>query len=233
MNTAPEHLQNPENLFVAIAQRHSVRAFKPDPIPSEVIEEALQAANQAPSNCNVQPWRILVASGAARDRIRNQLVALASSGVKPNPDFGGGNYADIPLYRRRQVDCAVTMYNRMDITRDDTEGRIRAALRNFELFDAPHVAFFCMHRQFGTIVAVDMGMAAQNFMLTLTSRGVGTCAQGSMRQYPDLIRREFNEPEEMGVLFGMSFGYEDTGAAVNATDPGRAPIEDNSRLLEN
>jgi hypothetical protein len=48
------------------------------------------------------------------------------------------------FYRKHQVDCAVAMYEKMGIAREDKLGRLKAFLRNFEFFDAPHVGFFCM-----------------------------------------------------------------------------------------
>ncbi|MBF2755260.1 MAG: nitroreductase [Gammaproteobacteria bacterium AqS3] len=219
------------DLFDVIQQRHSVRAFLPEPLDRGVIERALEAANAAPSNCNVQPWRILIASGDALEAIRTELTDRVRRDVAPHPDFPPGDYAQVPEYRRRQIDCAVAMYNKLGVERGDTEGRALANLRNYLMFDAPHAAFFCMHKIFGATVAVDVGMAAQNFMLALTAMGVGSCPQGTLRYYPDVVRKAFGEPDETVVLFGVSFGMEDAAAPVNATDPGRNAVAENSSWI--
>ncbi|MEY8838547.1 nitroreductase family protein, partial [Cribrihabitans sp. XS_ASV171] len=39
-----------------LAQRHSCRAFLPDAVPREEIEQVLSAARRVPSWCNAQPW---------------------------------------------------------------------------------------------------------------------------------------------------------------------------------
>jgi nitroreductase len=44
----------------AIEQRRSIRKFKPDPVPDDVISELLDAARLAPSGSNAQPWRFKI-----------------------------------------------------------------------------------------------------------------------------------------------------------------------------
>lgn len=200
----------------AIQKRRSVRGFLDKPVPPEVMEKVFTLAQLAPSNCNIQPWKVFVASGETRDRMQQKMVELITSGVTPNPDYNyPGKFEG--EYRTRQVECAVAMYTAMDIKRDDMEGRQRAALRNFELFDAPHVAFIGMHNAFPATVAVDVGMYAQNLMLAMTAHGISSCAQGSMRNYPDLVRDEFPDCRDISILFGISFGYEDTSVPANKT----------------
>ena len=62
-----------------VRQRRSTRLFLRDkPVPQELIEEALALAMRAPSNSNVQPWRVFIASGARRDRVVEALLEEAS-----------------------------------------------------------------------------------------------------------------------------------------------------------
>ena len=212
-------------LDAAIRGRRSVRGYLDKAVPRDVLEKVFELAQWAPSNCNIQPWKVYVASGATRDRIRARLIEKVKDGRPSNPDFGKtGRFEG--EYRRRQVDCAVALYSKMDIGRDDSEGRMMAALRNFELFDAPHVAFLGMHKAFGTSEAVDVGMYAQNLMLAMTAQGIASCAQGSMRNYPDLVREEFGLSEDIMILFGISFGYEDPTVPANATRTTREDISE-------
>lgn len=214
------------SLQEALENRRSVRGFTDKPVPRETLEEVFSLAQLAPSNCNIQPWKVFVASGEARDELRRRMVANASEGKPVQPD-----YEELPrfqgVYRERQVDCAVELYNNMGIARDDKPGRARASLRNFELFDAPHVAFIGMEREFGVTVALDVGMYIQSLWLTMTAYGIGACAQGSMRYYPDDVREVFGEPESTAILCGISFGYEDSEVPANRTRVGRAPLDQN------
>ena len=39
----------------AIARRRSIRRFKPDPVPPDLVDKVLEAARLAPSGSNRQP----------------------------------------------------------------------------------------------------------------------------------------------------------------------------------
>ncbi len=210
----------------AIRARRSVRGFTSQRVPAERILHVFELAQRSPSNCNIQPWRTFVASGAARDRLRQAMVEAATQGIAPNPDFEYPEKFEEP-FRKHQIACAVTLFNEMGIGRDDKKGRSRALLRNFELFDAPHVAFLGMNKQFKEPVALDLGIYLQTLMLAMTANGIACCPQGSMRSYPDIVRREFDIPPEIGILVGLSFGYEDQGVAANRTRIDRSSLSEN------
>ncbi len=54
-----------------LARRRSVREFAPDPVPRELVEEAIRVAGRAPSGANLQPWHFaLVGDPAIKRRIR-------------------------------------------------------------------------------------------------------------------------------------------------------------------
>ncbi len=227
--TLPATTAETMSLAEALRERRSVRGYRPDPVPQAVLDEVFGLAQLAPSNCNIQPWKVFVASGAMCDELRNRMVEHVTRGDPIHPDFEHlPNFEGV--YRKRQVDCAVELYNNMGIARDDREGRARASLRNFELFDAPHVAFIGMERQFGVTVALDVGMYIQTLMLVMTSFGIGSCAQGSMRYYPQDVRDLFAEPDSTAILCGISFGYEDQSVAANRTRVGRAPLGESVRF---
>ena len=201
-------------LIDAVYARRSVRGFLDKEVPEEVLHRIFEIAQQAPSNCNVQPWKVYIASGELKDRLRQQMVKNTAGGVKPNPDYPyHGKFEN--EYRKRQVDCAIALYSKMGIGRDDKPGRMRAVLRNFEFFDAPYIAFIVMDPGFEITVAVDVGMFAQTLMLPMVAFGLHSCPMGTMRNYPDLVREAFAIEDGTKILFGMSFGYEDTNVPAN------------------
>lgn len=55
--------------LTAISTRRSVRAYRPDPIPDEVLQKIMTAALMAPSADDLQPWffALLKSRGAIRD----------------------------------------------------------------------------------------------------------------------------------------------------------------------
>ncbi|MGH1471066.1 MAG: nitroreductase [Cellvibrionaceae bacterium] len=214
------------SLIDAIYSRRSVRGFLDKKIPEGDLQRIFEISQQAPSNCNVQPWKVYVATGALRDKISQKMVENTKAQIPPEQDYEyrGDFEGD---YRRRQIDCAVKLYNNMGIARDDKPGRMAALLRNFEFFDAPYMAFIGMDPKFGATVALDIGMYAQTFMLTLVSFGLHSCAMGSMRNYPAMIREEFGITDDTKILFGIAFGYEDTSVPANATIIDRDPVASN------
>lgn len=213
------------DLDQTIVERRSVRGFLPKPVPRDVLEEVLGLAQHAPSNCNVQPWRVYVASGETTRRLREALVDAVRSGeasamTAPVDSFFG-------TYRDKQVACAVELYGKMGIARGDRAGREKAMLRNFEFFDAPHVAYVCMSKSFGIGVALDVGMYVQTLMLAMQSRGIGSCAQAALRAYPEIIAEHLGIPDDEQILCGLSFGYEDESVPANQTRQPRDPISSN------
>lgn len=220
-----------ESIERTVLERRSVRAFTAKRVPQPLLRRIFEVAQSAPSNCNVQPWRVYVASGAARDRIRDGLVQAASTGRPQQPDFErGAEFCGV--YRKHQIECAVALYSQLGVARDDEVGRGRAWLRNFQLFDAPHVAFVGMDREFRTSVALDVGIYVQTLMLMMTAHGIASCSMGSLRSYPDVVRAELGIPDEIGVLCGLCFGYEETSHPANRTRTTRAPLEENVTFRE-
>lgn len=212
-----------------VRSRCSTRAFDGSrPVPADVLREVLTLAQQAPSNCNAQPWHVFVVAGARCAALRDKLRSLATSGQPPassTPPFEGD-------CRQRQVACAIELYRAMGIGRRDVAGRHAATLRNFEFFDAPHVVLLYMDRKFGSEVALDVGAYLQTLLLAFQSRGIASCAQASLRAYESEIASELAVPSELQLLCGVSFGYAVTEAVVNGVHQPRSPIEENVRFIE-
>ncbi|HXD06358.1 MAG TPA: nitroreductase family protein, partial [Burkholderiaceae bacterium] len=60
----------------AILTRRSVRAYLPTPVPRAEIEALLQVAARAPSGTNIQPWKVHVLTGEAKDRLSAAILAV-------------------------------------------------------------------------------------------------------------------------------------------------------------
>lgn len=94
------------DVMEAIRGRRTVRKFKSDPVPQEILDEVFEAATWAPSHGNAQPWEFVVVGPDARSRLLAMLQKkvdemLAAPDV-PEPkrqglmslraDFGGAPY---------------------------------------------------------------------------------------------------------------------------------------------
>lgn len=69
--------------FEAIHTRQSIGKVKPDPVPRESIEKLLAAAAQAPNHYKVRPWRFVVLTGAAREKL-GEVMAQAFADKFPD-----------------------------------------------------------------------------------------------------------------------------------------------------
>jgi nitroreductase len=210
-----------------VRERRSTRLFLRDkPVPRELLDEALLLAMRAPSNSNVQPWRVFIASGPRRDRLVEALLEEASVELPVTTGIPE-NY--LPL--RRELGALV--YGSMGIARHDAEGRRLAQLRNWEFFRAPVGAVVCMHRDLGLVDALGVGMFLQTFVLALTERGLGSCVQVSIAAYPEILRAHLGIPDELTVLCGMSIGYPDPAFPGNGLAVPRNPVDANVVFLDN
>jgi nitroreductase len=205
------------DLDQAIRERHSTRMFLPRPVPRDLVNEALALAQRAPSNSNIQPWRLVLASGAARDRLKAALFKVVDHG-KP----------DIPplpkAFEHYRYELGAEVYGSMGITIADTARHAAAVMRNFDFFGAPLVGIVSMHRELGPADAVSVGMYLQTLMLALTARGLGTCVEVSVAGYHDAVRTELNIPPELTIITGLAVGYTDPDFPANKLRIGRDPV---------
>ncbi|GGY42573.1 oxidoreductase [Bacterioplanes sanyensis] len=212
------------SLSELLQQRYSVRAFKPEPVAPQVLEEVFSLAQHAPSNCNVQPWQTYVVSGETKNQLKNTLIAHVMKQQTPEPEFNW-KVAYQGIHRERQFGSANALYGAMGIEREDKMKRNMAMLRNWNFFDAPHAVFFAMEKYLDIMGAVDVGIYAQSVALLLQERGIACCMQGALGQFPGPIKEQLGIPEEQGILFGMSIGYEDPQADANKARTDRAELE--------
>mgnify|MGYP000312174284 CR=1 FL=1 len=161
------------NVSDAVRQRRSVRDFRPDPVPKALLAEVLDAARWAPSGSNIQAWRIVAVTGAARDAI----VEMTRSAVSA-PGFGKS--ADpFPIYppelweplRTRRYTLAEDMYRALGIPREDKPARLRHVARNFEFFGAPVGLFFVIDQRVAHGQWAHLGMLIQSVALLLEELG--------------------------------------------------------------
>ncbi|MDB4348130.1 nitroreductase [bacterium] len=207
-----------------VAGRRSLRAFLPQQADSATLEKVFSVAQQAPSNCNTQPWVTHVASGEKLESLRAEMPDRFMSG-KFTMDFPyDGAYEGV--YKERQYGAAQALYDSVGIAREDKAGRHDQFMRNFTFFDAPHVAFLFLPEPFGLREAADLGMYAQSVMLTLTAHGMGSCPQTALSFQADYVREQLDIPSGNKLIFGISFGYPDLDAPANACSTDRAGVAD-------
>jgi nitroreductase len=147
----------------AIANRRSIRRFKPDPVPSEYFNELLDAARLAPSGCNAQPWRFRIVT----EQATRSALALAA--------FNQTFIAQAPAVIVCCADCRGylegTVSGIQDLgKRDVVEKSIVDILvkRAEQLKSAPV-------EELGPQIAFNVAIAIEHIVLRALDFGLGTC----------------------------------------------------------
>ncbi|MBD2858406.1 nitroreductase [Spongiibacter sp. KMU-158] len=207
-----------------IKQRRSVRAFQANPVPEHTLKTVFELAQRAPSNCNTQPWQVALVSGATLEGLRAELPKVWQAGGMTMDFPYDGSYEGV--YKTRQYDAARTLYDAMGIERSDKPARQEQFMRNFTFFGAPHCAFLFLPEPFGLREAADLGMYAQNLMLSMAAHGIASVPQTALGFFANTLREALDIPESQKLMFGISFGFEDGAAPENKALTDRAIFED-------
>lgn len=218
------------HIDTAITSRKSVRRFLDTPVNRATIMHILQVASRAPSGSNIQPWKVHVVAGAAKDQLCQRLLAAVDNGQSDPPEYHyyPQNWFEPYLERRRR--CGFGLYETLGIGREDKAKRGAQARRNFHLFDAPVGFFITMDRRLEAGSFMDCGMFIQSVMLAARGQGLHTCPQAAFAWYHTIIRDELKLDENSLLLCGIALGYEDTHAPENGFITERESVEKFARL---
>jgi len=208
-----------------LIERHSCRAFLPDPVAHPMIRRILEIAQRTATWCNTQSWQVVITDADATNRLRSALYERAKAQVPAGPDLPWPReYRGVYLQRRRESGYA--LYRALGIARDDMDARNRQMLENFRFFGAPHLALITSDEALGPYGALDCGAYVSNFLLAAQSMGVATIAQAALAQHSEFLRDYFKIGSDRIVICGISFGYADKSHPANALRIGRAPIDE-------
>lgn len=209
----------------AIRTRTSIRAFKPDPVPFETVKELLEIAARAPSGTNVQPWKVHVVAGKARDELVEKLLAYREENPTDTAQEFDHSNKRVEPYITRMRTLGKEMYGLIGIPKGDKERSWEQWGRNYKFFDAPVGLIFTVDKDLDARSWLDIGMFMQTFMLAAKERGLDTCAQGAWNMFWKATREILNVPEEEYIICGMSLGYADPDDPVNKLISEREPVE--------
>jgi len=222
--TALEHLMR---------KRRSCRAFLPDELPQELIERILDTSQRTASWCNTQPWQLTITRAGGTNRLKKALYEAASLG---GAQTNGSSDIDFPaayegIYLERRRNAAFQLFDAMGIDKNNKAERELNALRNFELFGAPHLVIVSAPSALGTYGAMDCAAWVSNFMLVALSHGVASIAQASLARYSDLLHRHLSIDQNNKIVCGVSIGLADTAHPANNFRTTRATIDNYVKWL--
>lgn len=211
----------------ALADRWSCRSYLPEPVQRGTIEQIVEAAQHTPSWCNTQPWQVAIFSGEAIDDLRSAVAA--DTRLTPDIAFPPG-YEGVYAERRRAV--GLQLYEAVGVALGDREASALQMLRNFDFFDAPHVAIVSVAASLGPYGYVDCGLYVQSFLLAAQAHGVATIAQAAVAMKSELLHEHLGWGEDRHIVCGISFGMPDPEHPSNAFRTHRAPLADAVTFLD-
>jgi nitroreductase len=198
----------------AIETRRSIRSFRPDPIPGDVMKKLLQVVSTSPSYTNTQPWEVVVVSGQKRNELAEKLLNLATAKTP--------TCSDLPIPKgwpaamdERSREHGARRLSTLGLARDDEEGREKLRLMNFEFYGAPCAVFLFMDGSLGEWSIFDMGLFAQNLILAAHSLGVESCLQASVTNYAREIKKFLGVSESKKLVICIALGYPNEKAVLN------------------
>ena len=217
----------------AILSRRSLRAFKPDPVPRAMVERILAVASRAPSGTNIQPWKVYVVAGAARDRLTHamheEFQRVGEEGWKREYEYYPTRWRDPYLARRRKLGW--DLYGLLGIAKGERDKTHRQHARNYLFFDAPVGLVFTLERDLPVGAWLDTGMFVQNVMLMARAYGLDSCPQAAIASAHTVLRRELHVPDAEIVVCGMSLGYARADAVENTLVTEREPVAGFARFF--
>lgn len=210
----------------AITSRKSTRAFLPRPIEPALLDELLQIAASAPSGSNIQPWKVHIVSGAARDRLSAALLAAHEANEPSTREYQyyPVNWRSPYIDRRRATGWG--LYGLLGIQKGDRVAMARQHGRNYAFFDAPVALVFSIDRDMEMGSWLDYGMFLQNIMVAARGCGLHTCPQAALANFPHIVKAQLGIGDDQIIVCGMSIGYEDTGNRVNDFQPSRIALSE-------
>jgi nitroreductase len=211
------------DVIEAIRKRQSIRGYKPDAVPKEILAEVLEIGSRAPSSMNTQPWEFTVLAGDVLEKIKEANIAKFNAGEPGSLGWENQRFAD--KCRERQITIAVALFQSMGIGREDRDKRTDWERRGFRYFDAPAVIVISTGREHLPRTQFDVGAVAQTIALAALEYGLGTCMHDQGVSYPDVLKEFAGIDESKRPIICLSIGYPDGVFPADKVASQREPVE--------
>ena len=210
-----------------ILGRRSIRGYKPDPVPKELIAEIIGLAMRAPSSMNTQPWNFYVITGEPLDRIRAGNTERNVAGIPHSREFRTGQpFAG--KHRDRQVGVAKQLFSAMGIERDNKDKRQDWVLRGFRQFDAPVCVIITYDRVLdgSDDTPFDCGGGATALVNAAWSRGLGAVINSQGIMQSPVVREHAGIADDQVIMKSIALGWPDETFPANAVVSERKSVEE-------
>ena len=212
--------------------RRSIRGYKNEPVPRDLIKEVLKLAMRSPSSMNTQPWNFTVVSGEPLDRIRAGNTERNLAGVPHSREFRIGEpFAG--QHRDRQVGVAKQLFAAMEIAREDKEKRQDWVLRGFRQFDAPVCVIITYDAELADSddTPFDCGAVTTALVNAAWSRGLGAVINSQGIMQSPVVREHAMISDHQVIMKAVALGWPDDTFPANTVISERKSVEDAATFL--
>ena len=210
----------------AIEGRKSVRAYLDKPVARATVARILEVAARAPSGTNMQPWRVHVVAGEARQKLSQAIHdTFASGGLRESEyKYYPDQFFEPYLSRRRKV--GFDLYGLLGIAKGDMPAMAKQLGQNYLFFGAPVGLMFTVDRRLEIGSWLDYGYFLEAVSIAARANGLDTCSQQAFAFFHKVIREQLAFDDNEVLVCGMSLGYADWNAKINTLRTERIPVED-------
>lgn len=201
----------------AIYQRRSIRAFTSEPVPKKSLLHLLDAAIQAPSARNMQPWQFIVVTGKARERLVQRLISRYNEELAQGLQPPTMELAEPFMTRVRKFMEALQPFA-------DQESHFDLMRESLSFYGAPAVILVALDKTLPQDRLFDLGAAVENLLLSAASHNLGTCVIGIVLRYRNLILEELQLPESVNPIMTVAVGFPDPARSITAFKSGREDL---------
>ena len=214
------------DILSGIRARKSIRAYKPESVPTDVLIELLRISTQAPSGVNSQPWEFYIVTGKVLDELKRRCVEQFRSGIKLHPDIAVPEGGLTGVYKERQIQLAKQVFAIMGITKGDQKRLDEYYELMYSFYHAPAVIVIVVDKMLeGGWPLIDIGVITQTIALAAQEFELGTCIMRAIIDYPEPVRELLNVPDTKKLIVGIAIGYPDWDHPLNTPQTERESLE--------
>lgn len=210
------------DLFKAMKERKSARAYTEKQVSRADIEEIISYAGMAPSAINLQPWEFVVTYGEEKDRLVRRLKKVHA---ERNATCGPGTSRPLPQrFSDRSKKAMLDM--EPSIKRLGIEFNRFIEQGSCSFYGAPVAIIVTIDKIFPVIRYLDIGLSVSYLFLAAEAKGISTCPIGLIIQYADEIAEALNIPEDKEILLAIAMGYRDGESYANEFKSSREGLKE-------
>ena len=203
------------NIQDAMLKRQSIRQFLNKEVDINVVKKIISLASYSPSGANLQPWKVAITNGDNKKELSHKLQDAFWKQEKRAPDY---QYYPLEMpdsYKKRRYRCGEMLYNSIDIDKNDKKARLSQWAKNYDSFGAPISIYIFIDKIMATGSYMDSGMFIHAISLLALDFGLATCLQAALSEYPNIVKKHFDDYYDCNLLCGIALGYPDFSHDIN------------------